>query len=83
MLTRYQFNRLADPKKKELLQNEASFIGHFSLEEGEGMKLFALGPFFVEVWISSGKIVKFKTFQSNRSLSKYLHFIDISDIGKT
>jgi hypothetical protein len=82
MLTVQAFNRLTNPEKYAILEDNGIYLDVYTIDGPFKIALFALPWCYCEVWLnqSTDQLLKAVAFSSYKKLDHYLERIDITGI---
>jgi hypothetical protein len=82
MLSIQKFNRLSNPEKYAILEDNGTYLQVYRIEGPFKIALFALPWCYCEVWLnqSTNQLLKATAFKSYKKLDSYLGMIDITPV---
>jgi hypothetical protein len=84
MLTVQAFNRLTNPEKYAILEDDGIYLDVYRIDGAFKIALFALPWCYCEVWLnqSSDQLLKAVAFSSYKKLDLFLYNININELLK-
>lgn len=82
MLTAQNFNRLTNPEKYYILENEGVYLDVYRIDGPFKVALFSLHDCYCEVWLNqkTDQLSKAVAFRSYKKLDPFLLSVDINEV---